>query len=361
MSVSPIVVYDAADEADVRRAVDRAKSSAAAYNVASVPQADVAAVITIPQNPDLIGIDAAVYRQIETALKAGKDHVMLYGPPGTGKTELARYVASRVATKPYVLVTGSADWSSQDLIGGYQPVGGGEIEFVPGILLRNLDRPFIIDELNRCDIDKVLGPLFTVLSKKSTTLPYRVDVGDPESAQYRILGEYQAERESTDFAPEPAWRIIATINTVDKASLYQMSYALSRRFAWVFVDVPADLPEFVRRYVARRGGEVTAANPPLAQIWNAVNELRPLGAAPFIDIISYCLADDPDFDFGAEPGSDAAPNTPYLDAFKVFVVPMLDGLLRDELQRLGDAVSVTLQLDAATQATFTRQLTSIGL
>ncbi len=361
MTVLPIAVHDAADEADVRRAVERAKVAVAAYNAASAPQVEVPSTIGIVHNPDLIGVDDAVYRQIETALNAGKDHVMLYGPPGTGKTELARYVASRVATKPYVLVTGSADWSSQDLIGGYQPVGSGEIAFVPGILLRNLDRPFIIDELNRCDIDKVLGPLFTVLSKKSTTLPYRVDVADAESAQYRILGEYQAERDSTDFAPEPAWRIIATINTVDKASLYQMSYALSRRFAWVFVDVPADLADFVRRYVARRGGKLTAANPPLAQIWQAVNDLRPLGAAPFIDIISYCLTDNADFDFGAEPGSNAALKTPYLDAFKVFVVPMLDGLLRDELQRLGDIVSETLHLDVATRATFTRQLTSIGL
>ena len=361
MNSSPIVIHDASNIEDVRRAVDRAKSSAAAYNVASAPQVDIPSMVTIAQNPDLIGIDDAVYRQIETALKAGKDHIMLYGPPGTGKTEIARYVASRVAAKPYVLVTGSADWSSQDLIGGYQPVGKGEIAFVPGILLRNLDRPFIIDELNRCDIDKVLGPLFTVLSKKSTTLPYRVDVSDAESAHYRILGEYQAERDSTDFSPEPAWRIIATINTVDKASLYQMSYALSRRFAWVFVDVPVNLADFVRRYVGRRGGKLSAGDPPLARIWSAVNELRPLGAAPFIDIISYCLTDDANFDFAAEPGTAAAGNVSYLDAFKVFVVPMLDGLIEDQLQRLADVVCETLHVDETTRVTFTRQLSSIGL
>jgi MoxR-like ATPase len=361
MSISPILVHDAADEADIRRAVERAKAAAVAYNSASVAQLDAPSKFSIPHDADLIGIDDTVYRQIETALNAGKDHLMLYGPPGTGKTELARYVATRIAATPYVLVTGSADWSSQDLIGGYQPIGGGEIAFVPGILLRNLDRPFIIDELNRCDIDKVLGPLFTVLSKKATTLPYRVDVADRESAQYRILGEYQAQRDETDFAPEPSWRIIATINTVDKASLYQLSYALSRRFAWVFVDVPADLPDFVRRFVTRHGSELTAADPPLARIWKAVNDVRPLGAAPFIDIILYCLTAFEDFDFGADPSSDKAPNTPYLDAIKVFVAPMLDGCLRDELQRLADIVSEILHLDATTRHAFTRQMTSIGL
>jgi hypothetical protein len=362
MNVVSIPVYDAASEDDVRHAVERAKAAVIAYNTATSPGVSALKLIRIDENTDLIGINPAVYRQIETALNAGKEHIMLYGPPGTGKTELARYVASRVGTT-YVLVTGSADWSSQDLIGGYQPLGEGRIGFVPGILLRNLDRPFIIDELNRCDIDKVLGPLFTVLSKKATTLPYRVDVSDPGSAQFRILGEYQADRLESDFAPEPSWRIIATINTVDKASLYQMSYALSRRFAWVFVDVPADLPGFVRRYVqARIGVEMTpGADPPLAKIWSAVNEVRPLGAAPFIDIVSYCLTTKEGFDFGVEPDPEKAPTEAYVDAFKVFVMPMLDGVLRDELQRVADAVSDVLRLEGDAREAFTRQLTSIGL
>src|SRR5262245_20815040 len=49
--------------------------------------------IEIPEFSDLIGIDPSVYRQINAALKAGKQHLMLYGPPGTGKTTLAQLVA----------------------------------------------------------------------------------------------------------------------------------------------------------------------------------------------------------------------------------------------------------------------------
>lgn len=182
--------------------------------------------IEIPENPELLGIDPAVYRQINAVLRSGKQHVMLYGPPGTGKTSLARWIASSLPGGEWTLVTGSSDWSSQDIIGGYQPIGDGDVDFVPGILLRAFDQPFIIDELNRCDIDKVIGPLFTVLSGQQTTLPYRTDLSDKNSQPYTILPKPKAGAAEHEFAPGPAWRLIATINSIDKASLYQMSYAL---------------------------------------------------------------------------------------------------------------------------------------
>ena len=138
---------------------------------------------------DLLGIDPAVYRQINAALASGKRHIMLYGPPGTGKTTLARHIATVLTGGRWTLVTGSSDWSSQDIIGGYQPVGDGSVAFIPGVLLRRFDRPFIIDELNRCDIDKVIGPLFSVLSGQQTTLPYRLNIEDKDSLQYVILPE----------------------------------------------------------------------------------------------------------------------------------------------------------------------------
>ena len=142
--------------------------------------------LQIPENTDLLGIDPAVYRQINAALMSGKQHIMLYGPPGTGKTTLARWIAATLTGGKWTLITGSADWSSQDIIGGYQPVGSGSVAFIPGVLLRNFDHPLIIDELNRCDIDKVIGPLFTVLSGQQTTLPYRLNIDQPNSQQSLI-------------------------------------------------------------------------------------------------------------------------------------------------------------------------------
>src|SRR5262249_26682451 len=156
-------------------------------------------------------------------------HLMFYGPPGTGKTTLAQLVA-RALSPEWRLVTGSSDWTSQDIIGGYQPVGGGEIRFFPGVLLEHFDKPLVIDELNRCGIAKVLGPLFPVLSGQSSVLPYLSDTTNQDSPRYSILAEPEEAPQPHEFSPGPKWRLLATINSLDKASLYQMSYALTRRF-----------------------------------------------------------------------------------------------------------------------------------
>lgn len=343
--------------------VSAAQQLVAAHSEA---QAEVSfLIVALPPNPELVGFDEAIYRQIKAAIESGKRHLMFYGPPGTGKTALALYVAEQIAPEAgYTMLTGSADWSSQDLIGGYQPMGGGNVAFVPGVLLKNFDRPLIIDELNRCDIDKVLGPLFTVLSNASTTLPYRVDITKAESEQISILGDYDPDAKPPLFySPHPDWRIIATINTIDKASLYQMSYALSRRFAWIFVDVPADLDGFVRDILAKQG--ITAAVPDggfvLKRIWEAVNKYRPMGPAPFIDVIGHCRAADETFDFSAPPTADAART--YLDAFRVHVMPMLDGLLKSDLQAIAIEVSISLGIGAQDERakSLERHIEALGL
>jgi 5-methylcytosine-specific restriction protein B len=354
-----VPVYEADDPASLAAATDASRAALLAYNAAKAPAETSVTVIT--KSSTLIGIDDAVYRQIQAAIRSDKRHLMLYGPPGTGKTELAREIAAQVSSEGYTLVTGSADWTSQDLIGGYQPIGKGEIAFIPGIMLRKFDRPFIIDELNRCDIDKVLGPMFTVLSKHTTTLPYRVNVADRDSEQYQIFGTFQPGAADPKFSPTPEWRIIATINTIDKASLYQMSYALSRRFAWIFVDVPSDLDAFLAEFITKRKSRELSSQRdlPLSRVWHSVNAVRPLGAAPFIDIINHCLAVDESFDFAAQPNE--AASATYLDAFMVNVVPMLDGVLKDEMRRVAGEVSEGIGLADAETARLERQMVSIGL
>lgn len=293
--------------------------------------------IEIPANPDLLGIDPSVYRQINAMLRSGKQHIMLYGPPGTGKTSLARWIASSLPGGLWTLVTGSSDWSSQDIIGGYQPIGNGDVDFVPGILLRNFDRPLIIDELNRCDIDKVIGPLFTVLSGQQTTLPYRTDLADKDSAPYAILPKPKANAAEHEFAPGVAWRLIATINSIDKASLYQMSYALSRRFGWVYVDAPQDLAGFVREYLESKALPVGAAGAPcpLAEMWKAINAARVIGPAPIIDAIHAIQVIAPGSSFFGP--ADAAMQQAALDAIDMVMLPMLDGIVHQDAMNIADA------------------------
>ena len=301
--------------------------------------------VEIPQFTDLIGVDPSVYRQINAALAAGKKHLMFYGPPGTGKTTLAQLVAGTLHDT-YTMITGSADWTSQDVIGGYQPVGEGEIKFIPGVLLQGFDRPLIIDELNRCDIDKVIGPLFTVLSDQKSTLPYRVQVSDPDSPAYVILPRPKPNPAQHEFAPKPGWRIIATINSIDKAALYQMSFALTRRFAWIYIDAPRDLNAFLIEIMVRLRFADTEGKPegpiPLALIWGAVNRARVIGPAPVIDMMKAIHAMDANVDLLASPtGSQPAV---YLDSFFMYVLPMLDGIQRRQAAELTEAVGSALHL-----------------
>lgn len=319
--------------------------------------------LDIPEHTDLLGIDPTVYRQINAALKSGKQHIMLYGPPGTGKTTLARWIAATLTGGKWTLVTGSSDWSSQDIIGGYQPVGNGGVAFIPGVLLRRFDRPLIIDELNRCDIDKVIGPLFTVLSGQQTTLPYRLNIEDKDSPQYVILPESKPSAEAYEFAPGPHWRLIATINSIDKAALYQMSYALSRRFGWVYVDAPRDTAGFIEAYLRNAdptwGGPAQGAPCPLGAFWAAINKVRVLGPAPIIDAIKavQAMEDAPDFFVTPSPSMREA----LLDAVDMVLLPMLDGIVVQDADLLAEAALVAFALDAGGKDRIGRRMASVAV
>ena len=261
------------------------------------------------------------------------------------------------------MVTGSADWSSQDIIGGYQPIGGGDVAFQPGVLLRAFSQPLIIDEMNRCDIDKVLGPLFTVLSGQHTTLPYRVAIEDGNSAQYVILAAEKANPSPHEFAPGAAWRLIATINSIDKASLYQMSYALSRRFGWIYVDVPKDLRGFLAAHLEQVTGSApdqpAGASCPLASLWEAINKVRPIGPALIIDAVASIrtiLTDATFFGEALPEMREAA-----LDAMDMVVLPMLDGIVAQDAVTIADAMIQAFKLEERQATRIRHRLSSLSI
>lgn len=86
--------------------------------------------------------------------------------------------------------------------------------------------------MNRADLDKAFGQLFSILAGQTVTLPYF----DPDTDPPKRISIGPAGTGTSIEVPSD-WRLIGTMNTFDKSSLFQMSYALMRRFA--FVEVPA--------------------------------------------------------------------------------------------------------------------------
>lgn len=183
-----------------------------------------------------------VIDQLVASIDAGK-HIILTGPPGTGKTTLS-FLAAEVAKQAmlctgFLPTTATTEWTTFETIGGFQPTTEGLI-FRPGMFVEAIEsgRWLVIDELNRSNFDRAFGQLFTVLSGQSAVLPFkRAGRRDPVA----LVPSGVEPPPDTDVIRVPAtWRILATMNVFDKNLLFEMSYALMRRFAFVEVTSPGE-------------------------------------------------------------------------------------------------------------------------
>lgn len=191
--------------------------------------------------------DDSVLRNIIAGIIKG--NIILQGPPGTGKTTLAKLICD-VFNVSYTEATTNSDWTTYDSIGGLQPTANDEgrevIEgkngYVVSSVLKCCDlivqhennggklqgNWLILDELNRCEIDKVFGDLFTAL-------------GSDSSAVERVINLWYQKDENKKmiFIPN-RFRIIGAMNNVDKNFVNDISQGLSRRFTFIDILPPEE-------------------------------------------------------------------------------------------------------------------------
>ncbi len=264
----------------------------------------------------------SILRQVKTTLQNGK-HIIFVGPPGTGKSKLAKEICNSFEAN-YKMTTATSEWSTYETIGGYQPKSDGTLIFRPGVFLEcfkgektnePINKWLIIDEMNRADIDKAFGALFSTLTGDSITLNFQSETG------HNIVLRPQKELQTVlpndyEYIIPNDWRLIGTMNTMDKASLYEMSYAFMRRFAFIPIGVPKDInKDLINNFLDKWNIEGYMYHETLAYVWNQINHCRKIGPAIIEDIAKYTTIDGD-----------------FTSAIILYVLPQFEGLGDQEIR-----------------------------
>lgn len=212
-----------------------------------------------------------------------KKALILYGPPGTGKTYTARELATQLAISSHMKVLQHSqddeekekawdcidnilsgkdsiddclknlqlhiNYSYEDFMVG-QTIENNSVVIKPGFIFdaikkakenEKVNKPYVIilDEINRTDISRVFGELFSAMEMsyrgKRYDLPYRVTPNNiPDGYE-----EFFDNDGRMHFTIPDNLFFIGTMNEID-FSLERVDFALRRRFLWHFAGYSED-------------------------------------------------------------------------------------------------------------------------
>lgn len=210
---------------------------------------------------DEVFMDKETYERLVGALE-WKKNIILQGAPGVGKTFAAKrlaYSMMGVKDKSRVeMVQFHQSYAYEDFIEGFRPASDGfNLEKGPFYQFckkaaEDIDNKyfFIIDEINRGNLSKILGELFMLIEK------------DKRGANNKIPLLYSHEL----FTVPTNLYIIGMMNTADR-SLAILDFALRRRFAFFDLQPGFETEQF-------RNYESSLENPKFEALISAVEDLN---------------------------------------------------------------------------------------
>ena len=262
----------------------------------------------------VVTIERRVERMLRQAI-ANYPFVLLVGPPGTGKGRLLQWILAEVKKDPEsfgfadgtapdaIWATPDEGWSSFELLGGLVPDHSGTLIRSPGLVVNALseNRWLVLDEINRADMDKIMGPLLTWLAGQE------VEIGrlTPNSDTALILGWSQERASCREESTETVerirllagrdWRLLGTYNPQDALRVFRLGLALSRRFVVVPIPIPSvgQFEGLLQTTHPELSDDVTSTIVGLYSAHQSAPETA-LGPAVFVRMAHYAITDAAD-------------------------------------------------------------------
>lgn len=202
------------------------------------PPEDAAEAFTLEDALDALFLDRSAAENLLLLWRARRN-VILQGPPGVGKSFAAQLLAFALMgaedRSRLGFVQFHQSYSYEDFVEGYRPTDTG-FELRAGKFVEfcrraeadpNRTYVFIIDEINRGNLSKILGELMLLIES---------DKRDSRWAMPLASGR-------TKFFVPPNVFLLGLMNTADR-SLAVVDYALRRRFAFVDLAPSLTSPRF---------------------------------------------------------------------------------------------------------------------